>query len=448
MIRTKISKASLGQLTPLAKGGFSQVFRANAFHLPGDPMALAYKEFTAASAEQARSATATVAFRGELSQEDRTDLDRFFAWPKAIVEDSHDAVCGLLMPLIPEEFFGRQLDPETGTISLQPREMSWLIASTEQREAAQVDLPPIDHTERLILLAQLVYAIRRLHEHSWVFGDLSFRNAVFALDPPRLMLIDCDGAAALADVNRKQASTPFWDPPECQISPSYVQPSQQQLQDTVTDTYKLGLAILRCLTPGKGASSSREIGRLIGELDPEGTDLIARSLGADRAHRPTANDLYSYLERLVSQRATAPKVLLAKLSTPFRSRGQDVHIEWRVDNAHAIEILVGGSFQKEIDPASYPNGVGFRPDSAGPVSIRVHNRFGSVSMDLGKLTFFERSPLEAIVRPLEVSVRCMPSLQINVMEEYLLALSSVSKLPDISALGERLLIPQSFDTIE
>jgi serine/threonine protein kinase len=443
----KIRKASLGQLTLLGRGGFSQVFRADRFHLQGDSTALAYKEFTVAQAEQALSATAAVSFRQKLSQEDCTELDRFFAWPKAVVEDSNDGVCGLLMPLIPEEFFGGQLDPDTGRITLRPREMSWLIASAEQREAAQVDLPEIDRTDRLILLAQLVYAIRRLHEHAWVFGDLSFKNAVFALDPPRLMLIDCDGAAALADRNRKQPSTPFWDPPECQITPPHGQRSQQVLQDTITDTYKLGLAILRCLTPGEGASSSRAIGRLVGELDTEGTDLVARALAVDRESRPTAKELHSYLERLVSQHAAAPIVILAKLATPFRSRSQDVRIEWRIDNATTIEVSVGGSYRTEIDPVYYPNGVGFRTDSAGPVSIRVRNRFGSVSTDLGELTFFERSPLEASVSSLEVSAECLPSSQINAIEEYSPALLAATKLPDIGALGAGMPIIQ-LDTIE
>ena len=440
----KIRKASLGQLTLLGKGGFSQVFRADGFHLPDDSTALAYKEFTVAQAEQAMSATAAVSFRQKLSQEDRAELDRFFAWPKAVVEDRSDGVCGLLMPLIPKEFFGSQLDPDTGMMIVRPREMSWLIASAEQREAAQVDLPEIDRTDRLILLAQLVYAIRRLHEHAWVFGDLSFKNAVFALDPPRLMLIDCDGAAALADRNRKQPSTPFWDPPECQIASPH---GQQVLQDTITDTYKLGLAILRCLTPGKGASSSRAIGRLVGELDTEGTDLIAGALAVDRASRPTAKELHSYLERLVFQHAAAPIVILAKLATPFRSRSQDVRIEWRVDNATIIEVSVGGSYRVEIDPMHYPNGVGFRTDSAGSVSICARNRFGFVSVDFGQLTFFERAPLEASVSSLEVSAECMPSSQINAIEEYSLALFAATKLPDIAALGAELPIMQ-LDTID
>ena len=92
--------------------------------------------------------------------------------------------------------------------------MTWLAAGAKQRAAVQLDLRDVDRLERLILLGKLIYAIGRLHKHGWVFGDLSLRNAVFALDPPRVMLIDCDGAAPLSDPARQQATTPFWDPPE------------------------------------------------------------------------------------------------------------------------------------------------------------------------------------------------------------------------------------------
>lgn len=441
-------KASLGHLTPLAKGGFSEVFRADEFRLPGDPTPLAYKEFTVAHAEQARSATAAVAFRDGMSQEDRVELDRFFAWPKAMVEDGNGAVCGLLMPLIPQDFFCNQLDSATGTMATRPRAMSWLIASAEQRAAAMVDLPEIDRTERLILLANLVYAIGWLHRRMWVFGDLSFTNVVFALYPPRLMLIDCDGAAALADMNRKQPSTPFWDPPECPISLPSGQRRKQELQDTLTDTYKLGLAILRCLTPGKGASSTRAVGRLVGELDADGTDLIARALSVDRAYRPTAKDLYYYLERLVSQYTAPPKVFFAKLITPFRLHDQDVRIEWQIDNALEVDLSIGDSYHIKIDPSHNPKGIALRTDSAGAVSITLRNRFGVASVDLGKLTFFERSPLEASVSSLDVSARCVPVSQINAIEEYSLALSSVIEGSETATMKVKQSMLKSFGVID
>ena len=66
------------------------------------------------------------------------------------------------MPLIPEQFFCRLPDPDSGQMTSRPREMGWLIASATQRQEARIDLGEVDHTERLLLLAQLVYAIGRL----------------------------------------------------------------------------------------------------------------------------------------------------------------------------------------------------------------------------------------------------------------------------------------------
>jgi len=281
-----VSRAGLGRLTQIAAGTHGMVFKVEEFRLPGDSTPLVYKESTQ---DQARSAQAAVGLWTRLSSTERADLGEYTAWPRGLVEDTRGMVCGLLMPLIPQEFFCRQADPDTGQMTFKPREMSWLIATQAQRSSAQVELPDIDRTERQILLAKLIYAIGRLHKQGWVFGDLSFRKVVFGLNPPRVY-VNCDGAAGLADLTRAQAHTPFWVPPEC-VS------GQQKLQDTATDVYKLGLAILRCLTPGRGAASSTAPGRLAGVLDPEGIDLVTRALSADRCQRPTAKDLYVYLYR-------------------------------------------------------------------------------------------------------------------------------------------------------
>ena len=114
------------------------------------------------------------------------------------------------------------MDRQAGTADrASPGRCSWLIATPAQRQAAQIDLAGRrQDPSACVLLAQLVYAIGRLHKHGWVFGDLSFKNAVFALDPPRMMLLDCDGAADLRDLGPQAgASTPCWDPPECPHRP-------------------------------------------------------------------------------------------------------------------------------------------------------------------------------------------------------------------------------------
>ena len=110
----RIEKRVLGSLTWIAKGGLGEVYKVVGYHLPGDPVDLAYKEFTSHEAEQARAAEAAVAFRAALDVAGRADLDARAVWPRALVEEPRGTVKGLLMPLIPAAFFCRMEDPETG----------------------------------------------------------------------------------------------------------------------------------------------------------------------------------------------------------------------------------------------------------------------------------------------------------------------------------------------
>ena len=91
------------------------------------------------------------------------------------------------------------------------------------------------------------------------------------------------------------------------------------------------LAVLRLLTPGDGALSSRSASRLDGELPPEGADLIRRALSPVRVQRPTAKDLYSYLQRFGSSLIARPTVTSAKLVTASVIRGSNARVEWRLE---------------------------------------------------------------------------------------------------------------------
>jgi len=304
----RVLKADLGELIPLAQSISGALYRVPDYRLPGDHAKLVYKEFVSYLAEKAWSADAAVSFREMLNQGGRDELDRYAAWPRALVEDGDD-VTGFLMPLVPDGFSCDREDPDTGVVRPYLREMQWLIASKQQRHYARIDLPDAELPDRLALLAQLVYILAFLHEHGWVFGDLSFRTVVFALNPLRIMLLRCDGAAALTDFDRRQASTPMWVPPESSFwTSSQQQGMQYERQDTLTDVYKLGLAVLRCLSPGKGAASSTSATRIAGTLDDEGANLVYRAVSADRSSRPTARELYAYLYRVVPnpQKATLP----------------------------------------------------------------------------------------------------------------------------------------------
>lgn len=363
-------------------GGFGVVYRLNNYRHRKDPTPLAYKEFTKDIDEQMRSASQAVTFRDSLGAADRANLDTYTAWPRVMVEGSP---CGFLMPLIPAEFFRSMTDDETGDPVRKPLAMNWLVATKTGIASAGLDLREVTRLEREMLLAKLCYAIGRLHRHGWVFGDVSLSNAVFALDPPRLMLVDCDAAAPQSDGRRSQGHTPFYEPPECLND-------RARLQDAMTDVYKLGLCILRCLSPGKGAATTRNPGRLAATHSPEFVKLIERAISPDRTVRPTAKDLYVSLSTLVEDRIEVPEVE-AWLEQDTYLRGQDARILWRVSGALTATISAANGLELTVDLSVHPDGYSFRPLASGPVTLTVGNDFGGVvEVDLGHLELFEIPP--------------------------------------------------------
>ena len=279
-----------------------------------------------------------------------------------------------------------------------------------------------------MLLGQLIWGIGRLHKLGWVFGDLSLRNAVFALDPPRVLLLDCDGAASLSDPNRHQANTPYWFPPE-------ITSGAQSRQDTHTDVYKLGLAILRCMTPGKGATTAMLPAGVVGILDPEGVTLVERGLSTDRSQRPLARDLYDYFYRAVSAMVRPPEVTVARLRHPFRVRGQDVRIDWQISNAATVTVIaVRQRFQ--VDLRQHPDGFAFRPDETGPVAIEVSNRFGTLRVDLGDVTLYELPPFRVDYGFLPTpQIPRLPALSMTALDQVI-AGAPLVRLPDIPAVPD------------
>jgi serine/threonine protein kinase len=378
----RVNRASLGPLKELAEGAFGKVYHAKQYHLPGDSSAIAFKEFTKQVGDQARAAENAVSFRDLLSPADQADLDRCTVWPRAVVEE-RGTVVGLLMPLIAREFFFEATDQATGKTMRKLRELQWLIATPAQLTANGVQ--DVEETDRLVLLTQLVYDVARLHKQDWVYGDLSFKNAAFAVSPPRMILLDCDGAADLHDSGRKQAHSLAWEPPEC---------AQHNVQDKATDVYKLGLAILRCLNPGKGAATMRDPNRVAGKLDPTGKDLIERTVDRDPARRPTAKELYAYLRGIVASRIAPPEVISARLATPLRVRGMDARVEWEIANVSEVTIRVGASAPKTVPANGGPQFRVFPARDSGPVTIEAENRYGAVRVDLGELVLYEIPPFD------------------------------------------------------
>lgn len=377
-----ISKADLGPLAKISEGGFGIVYSVPQYRMPGDPgTPLAYKEFTKDIPEQAQTAERSVLFRDLLHSGNQADLDRRAVWPRALVED-HGTVTGLVMPLIPGDFFFELSYAQTGQRTTELRDLKWLNATHKQLAANGLSADA-DFVERLALLAQLVYCVARLHKHDWIFGDISFSNAAYAIGPPRMILLDCDGATSVAHAALRPAVSTFgWEPPEC---------AQLNVATKATDVYKLGLAVLRCLNPEGAGATVKDPNRLVGLLDAAGVALMTRVLSPDPAFRPPAKELYHYLQAVLGALVTPPAVLRAELLTPVRPRGTAARVQFVVRNVSAVTITVGGGAPMTV-PVSMPGQPevhSFPAEASGRVVLEAKNRFNTVRVDLGELELFE-----------------------------------------------------------
>jgi hypothetical protein len=384
-----VRKADLGPLTKIKKGGFGVVYSVPQYRMPGDPTTpLAYKEFTKDVAEQAETARKSILFRDQLQPSDRTDLDLRAVWPRVLVEDG-GSVVGFIMARIPDDFFFELTDTQTAQKSTELRDLQWLNATRKQLAANGLSAD-VDFVERLALLAQLVYCVARLHKRNWIFGDISFSNAAYAINPPRMILLDCDGATNVAQAALRPAvSTLSWEPPEC---------AQLNFASKATDVYKLGLAILRCLNPEGAGATIKDPKRLVGQLDAAEVALMERVLNPDPALRPQAKELYHRLQAALNARITPPEVLTAQLLTPVRPRGTDARVQFAVRNVPEVTITVGGGAPMTVPVGmpGQPQVHAFPVQVSGRVVLEAKNRFGTVPVDLGQLELFEMPQFDPV----------------------------------------------------
>jgi serine/threonine protein kinase len=398
-----VPKSHLEPLVLLGAGGFGKVHRTTYQLDPSDPRDLVYKEYThpdpvlrARAGERAQRA---VDFRDDLLQfgdaADLAVLDTYFAWPREVVrDDGTDEIVGFLMPLAGPEYFWRIR--RQGGYETIPRTLDWVTTVEQVWQVNHVDLSQVTATDRLFLMAQLAYAIAWLHKQGWVFGDLSFPNVAFAMfpDPPRLFIFDCDDAAALDDPLRgEQPHTPFWFPPECQAVP----PAKPAPQDTVTDAYKLGLAVVRCLKPGNGVVTTYDVDRLDDILDSEGLDLLDRALSDDRDRRPAARDIFAYLDRTATPRMVAPQIGSTDLVTPLVFRGGNARIYWQIDGAEEISVYLGDDRNRvRVARQDEPQDeCGFLVPRSGQVTVLAVNRYGSAGRIVGDVSLLDLPEFDA-----------------------------------------------------
>lgn len=335
---------------------------------------------------------AVVAMRDAMTAAEVADLDDVTVWPLAMVRDGgHDD--GILIDLIAPEFFVAT-KPANGPAGQALFELQFLCTTGEYLDKMGIDRTVTgDDVMRLAMAARLAYAIEIVHRHPVVFGDLHTKNAVAATKPfARVLLVDCDSVANLSDNGRVQLDGPHFKAPE-------ILAKQQKLQDQKTDVYKLGLCIIRILSPGKGATQQTDPVNptaIRGLLDLEGITLLRRAAGRDRAARPTAAELREYLVRRVYGLVQLPELTAVALSHRVALRGSDVFVRW--DQRHGTEVRIFGAagwVLDGIDPVRHAAGYPIKPPTAGPIDVEVWNKHGpSARLRAGYLDYYELPALD------------------------------------------------------
>ncbi|MFD4210015.1 hypothetical protein ACFWRG_28925 [Micromonospora tulbaghiae] len=410
----RIDKRRLGTLKPLGQGGMAQVYLVGD-HIPEVPGRLAFKELLPSVDAKNRGPMLStmrqaVALRDAMSPAEQAELDLLTVWPLAMVHEKGTDV-GMLMRCLPDDFF---IDANGGR---RVFEFQLLGADPSQAKANGFDksrAPADKDLVRLALMARLAYAIEVIHRprggQHLVYGDMNLRNAAVATDPPRILLMDCDGVADAADANRIQPNTPFFVPPE-------VRKKQQKLQDQLTDVYKLALCVIRGLATGRGSTQLDDPASPLvpaGLLDQIGIDLLNRALSEDRAQRPTAQEIKEYLVGRVLDLADPPTLLSAALSTDVTLRGSEVFVRWQHKGAKSVRIFsdVNNFSVGDLDPDGYPNGYPIKPPTACEIRVAVVNDHGEDEGPAGRLHYYEMPPVQVSVNPPAVVLPDLPVMRL------------------------------------
>jgi hypothetical protein len=353
----------------LGKGGEATVFDLPGLTYPDVTGALVYKRYRNGH-DAPQSLRRVVAARANLDPTRRARLDAVTAWPVRVVEEHGQAV-GIVMPRIPDPYFDRVV--RNAGVKKSLREVQNLFIDPVR--ALKVGRPAPTDQERLRICLDFAAALAFLHDElKIVFGDINPKNAVFRLDArPMVMFLDCDAVRPTGVVAHvRQLDAPDWVPPE------------GGKLTLATDHYKLGLFILRCLTPGAGSSVNTDPAAAASVLDAAGLALLRRALGGP-SNRPSARDWEIHFRRLLGEAITPPRLGEVAVDRAFVLAGRPVTVEWEALEAREIE-LVAGTRTVRVDGRPGKGSTPITLDESGWIRVRAVNDLGVDLREVGPVT--------------------------------------------------------------
>lgn len=121
-----------------------------------------------------------------------------------------DGLEGYEMPRIRSDYYTSVTSPRGTTL----RECQ-LMYAVPRASQFTIDRKPTD-SERIMLLVLVARFLQAMHAHDLVYGDISWANFVFALDPVRLCVLDFDSTRVIGSPSFTRAPAPNtvdWDDP-------------------------------------------------------------------------------------------------------------------------------------------------------------------------------------------------------------------------------------------
>ncbi|WP_146060400.1 hypothetical protein [Amycolatopsis sp. CA-128772] len=369
MTGTDVAAGQLGRRgAKLGSGGQAHIHELPEFSLPDVPGPLVYKQYKPGKAPK-HGMGAIINLRSRLASEPAklARLDIATTWPVRQVVDDDGAVLGLILRRIPESFIEHVRLP-SGDVGIKPREAQFLFIPPDR--ALRLGTPAPSPAERLTVCRDFAATLAFLHgELGVAFGDVNARNAVFRLGAdPTVMFVDCDAVRKVSEVAR-QLNAPDWEPPE-----------GPDVLNRATDLYKLGLFVLRCLTPGPFSSVNRDPGEADAVLDAAGRTLLAAALQDDPAGRPSAGDWERYLRHALGEPLGPPTLDRVAPDRTIVAAGEPLTISWTAGEAATVEATGAGIAATSVPGTAGTGTIALRPARTGRIAVTARNRLGSVTV--------------------------------------------------------------------
>lgn len=289
-----VREADLDLGARLGKGAAAEILEVRGLDGADHPFPLVYKRYFSPDAVSAPGIERLQRFHDGLAESTRRLLDSRTAWPLETVDRSPGTFAGYLMPRLPPDAFV-EVHTATGSDRV-PCEIQFLFNDT--RTLVHLIRGKVPAGYRLAIAIDLARTYSLLHKHGLVYGDLSWKNLIWTpfSARPHVVLVDCEAIRMRGETSAApQLHSPGWIPPESSAGAHH--------QTVETDRYKLGLAIVRILSPGLHSQvRSPDPERDRKNLDVEGAELARRALAGAPAERPTAREWVDALNRLTQKR--------------------------------------------------------------------------------------------------------------------------------------------------